>query len=710
MSRDLESLWADDPPRQDREPDVRVAPTPRIWDDESDLDASAETRPSPKSHVDNDLENLWRRQTVPRPPSSSSGRRAPRQRRRQQPRRSKAKRAGWFVVGGMLLLLVADGAWASLTLKSGLEAATSNLRAGVASLQSGDLQAARSHFTNAREDTGATDSRLRHPSAALAALTPGLTRDVDVVEALGNATGLAAEAGLTAVQLAGELGVTSEGFAASLYSDGRVDLESLQDAEPYLTDLVDQLSDAQALLDAAPEANFSVLTDALENAAGEIGRAGATARNSSEMFAALPTLLGAEEKQTYFLAFQALSEARGTGGLIGLWGVLAADNGEISLKKVAPIAELTSISTPASTGPKWYEKRYGPFGALEEWQQSNFSPNLPVVSEVLLERFEAAKGRELDGVVTMDPIALGMLTRGTGPVSAPGLDVDVTEENAREVLLRSVYEDFESTDKQNVYLSALITNFWESIETGDVNAAELLASVGEATSTRHLAFYSSDDKAQVALVNAEAAGTYDSYGPNIQMIFHNNLAASKVDYFLHRKVDTIIEIQEDGSALVTTTVKLRNAAPVADSPLLDIRIPSDSPGLNRLFLNAILPEDAQVQGLSLDGEFRPELPDNEGGYPTVWDIVELEAGESATMEVTYRLPELVDSDERSDRFDFVIAPQPSVRPEKFSLRVVPPEGLEATVSIHDEAGSKPSLVGNLRSVLPVQIDVQQKSP
>ena len=704
MSRDLERLWTDDPPRRERESEDRLATTPRIWDDESDTEAAAETSPSSKVGADTDLEEMWERRTPSQPPPSPNGRRGPRHSSRgARRRRPSAKRVGWFVVGGMLLLLVVDGVWAGLTLKGGLEASETNLLEGVTALQDGDLEAARSHFTSARDDASATDSILRHPSTALASITPGLTRDVDVVKRLGDATGLAAESGLTAVRLAEALGVTSDGFAASLYGDGRVDLDSLRAAEPFLVDLVDQLSDAQALLNDAPEANLNILSEALQTAGGEIGLAGETARKSSEMFAALPTLLGAEEKQRYFLAFQTLSEARGTGGLIGLWGILSADDGEIALKKVAPIGQLTSIETPAASGPKWYEKRYGPFAALEQWQQSNFSPNLPVVSEVLLERFEAAKDKELDGVVTMDPIALGLLTRGTGPVSAPGLDVDVTEDNAREVLLRSVYEEFESNNEQNAYLAALITSFWESIETGDVNATGLLAGVGEATSTRHLAVYSSDADAQRALVSAEAAGTYDSYGSNVQMVFHNNLAASKVDYFLRRKIDTSIKIEDDGSALVTTKIEVRNAAPPGGSPLLDIRIPSDSPGLNRLYLSALLPEEAQVEQLTLNGEFRPEVPDNEDGYPTVWDIVVLKAGQSTTMKVAYVLEDAFSG----ASFDLTMIPQPAVQPDSFSLDVQPPDGFSASITESGTSGRETSVEGFLDRTRTFQLDIDR---
>ena len=41
----------------------------------------------------------------------------------------------------------------------------------------------------------------------------------------------------------------------------------------------------------------------------------------------IPPMLGADGKRRYFLAFQNPAESRGTGGLLGAYGVLEADQG-----------------------------------------------------------------------------------------------------------------------------------------------------------------------------------------------------------------------------------------------------------------------------------------------------------------------------------------------------------------------------------------------
>ncbi len=650
-----------------------------LWDEERSPAESSSPAPT-RPRRETDVGRIWEGRTAPPPPPApSNGRRTTRPRRTSpDTKKRRARRPGRIALGAgalLFLLLVADGVWAGLTLMGGLQDTESGLTDGIEALQSGDLEAARNHFQEASDGAGSAQSGLNHPSAALASAIPGVTRDVGVLRSLSRAGELASESGLTAVELAAELGVTADGFASSLYADGRVNLDALEAGEPFLDTIEQRLTDAEVLLTEAPDATLGLLDDARTTALGEITGAGETARKSSEMFGALPTLLGQERKQRYFLGFQALGEARGTGGLIGLFGILSAEDGEIELKKVAPIADLIEVPTPPGSGPEWYETRYGPFGALVEWQQTNFSPNLPVVSEVLLERFEAAKDKPLDGVVMMDPIALGLLSRGTGPLTAEGLDVAITEDNASEILLETIYEEFDS-DSQNVYLAGLITEFWDSIQQGDVNANRLIAGMGEAVSTRHLAMYSSDDEAQDALAASEVDGSYDSYGPNVQMIFNNNLAANKLDYFMTRTIDTNIEIEDSGDVLVKTSVEVHNDTPDAGSALFEPKIESDPPGLNRLYLNAMLPKGAQVQKLTVDGELRPEVPDDEDGFPVVWDIVVLESGQSSTMKVTY-----VMEDAFADAsFNLTMVPQATAQPDSFLLEVQPPDGFSASIS------------------------------
>lgn len=66
------------------------------------------------------------------------------------------------------------------------------------------------------------------------------------------------------------------------------------------------------------------------------------------------------------------AEARGTGGLIGAYGVLVADHGQVSLSRLGPNGDLASASSlPVDLGPD-FAALYGNDPAL--WGNASLSP------------------------------------------------------------------------------------------------------------------------------------------------------------------------------------------------------------------------------------------------------------------------------------------------------------------------------------------------
>ena len=88
-------------------------------------------------------------------------------------------------------------------------------------------------------------------------------------------------------------------------------------------------------------------------------------------------MMGAEGPRTYFMAFQTNAEARGTGGLLGGFGILRFDDGKPTVDTLGPNTELNKPFTPIDLGPE-YTSQYGftnPSYRLPQ-QQSEFS--LPI--------------------------------------------------------------------------------------------------------------------------------------------------------------------------------------------------------------------------------------------------------------------------------------------------------------------------------------------
>lgn len=581
----------------------------------------------------------------------------------------------------VLILFVLDVIYVGVGLFSSLRSARSELTAARTALSAGEIDRARASFDEAFDRTRRAESLQGHPAFWLGSIFP----DGDVVRRLTSAAKLGAQSGLIAMRGADALGLTNRSAASSVYAEGRVDFEAVDEAAKYAQDIQRLVVQARDSLAGAQKPVLGVLDDALGEARSEVADAESSVRNGNRIFSLLPGLFGEGGPRRYLLVFQALGEARATGGVFGFYGLLETRGGQVKLEHVATVKELDWVNenAPAVESPRpWFELNYAPQFALRQVQQVNTSPSFPVVAEVLLRMYEKQTGDSLDGVVAMDPVSLEYLLRGTGPIQGPGLNKAVTSENAAAVVLHDSYLAFESDAAQNTFLAGLLRNFWRRIGTDDVDPGRLAAGLSDAVATQHFKLYSRTPKEQRAIGQLGLNGDPKIEGNNVQMVFHNNYGLNKVDYFLRREINTTIWLSATGGARVTTTVQLDNEAPAGPpSPLLIApENEGGKPGLNRMFFNILLPKDARPHA------YRPALTENtiapleygDAGYPVVWDLLNIPPGEQREVQFTYFLDGSTRIAEDGGDFEFTLFPQATVVPDRYSLRVIPPEGLLVT--------------------------------
>ncbi len=517
---------------------------------------------------------------------------------------------------------------------------------------------------------------LAHPSFMVASVLPRIEADSAAVEALTQAARLSARAGYSSVEVAKTLG--GDGFD-SVYRQGRVRFDPLRRAGADLVTVRRLLAQAEGIVSRVPQPSLEFVRDPLQEAGSELSRASESARRAALAFDVLPSMLGRDAPQSYFLALQTPSEARGTGGLAGFYGILEAAGGRLRLERIGPITELASEHMTGVDAPGWFERRYASSAGLRQWQQANLSPHFPVVSEVWLDMYESVKGERLDGVIAMDPVALGRLTAATGPIQTEGLDVAVGPENAVPLLLHDSYLQFgDDPEQQNRYLAGVTRGFWEAVAAGDVDVAALARGAGGSVPAGHLKIYSQDERTQNAIRALGADGGVFDEGPNAQLVFHNNYGANKVDYFLKRRIETTVRLDERGGARVETSVVMKNAAPSGPpSPLLGPGVRGEETGLNRMLLEFLLPEGARVKELTIEGRSVPPWIEHERALPSVSETLGIPPGGRKRASLSYDLPEASSWSGRQGRFSMTLLPHTTVTPDQFVLMIVPPQGYRA---------------------------------
>lgn len=588
------------------------------------------------------------------------------------------------VVGVLLVLIVlmADAAYAFLRSGELLSDARDSFESAATALADSDLMEAKEHLDRGLERADGAADLTSHPGFTLMRATP-LGDDARALDAIIEAIRLSARAGLIAIEGGEAMAPEGEGIAPAILRDGRVQFDLLERGRPYLERAARILNGAEKQFDTELHPRLGAVGRALASANLRVAGAGESVDRLVALFGSLPSLLAEEGTRRYLLAFQAPGEARGTGGVIGLLGVLKAEDGRLSLGDIRPYSELQPRPIDAVKAPEWFEKRYAPFFGLRQWPQVNLSPHFPTVSKILLRMYGKATGRSLDGVMAMDPVALESMMEAVEPIHQRGFDASLTQNNIAEVMMKDAYT-FPTPDAQNAFLEGVVRKFWDAVAEGAFDSLSMVEGLGGAVATQHLKVYSDDIQDGRSLAFLRADGDFTQTGPNLQMVWHNNVAVNKVDYFLERDVSTSISLGHDGSAEIRTEIQLVNNAPAGPpSLLLGPGIKGDPPGMNRMYLNVLLPKGADVTRFSIDGTRRKPFRDTEAGFPLVWDVLQIPAGERSLVQVDYEVADLVSSSPSEDVLEFTLLPQAMPHPDKYELELELPEEMEGTVEVEE---------------------------
>ncbi|HEX5016145.1 MAG TPA: DUF4012 domain-containing protein, partial [Actinomycetes bacterium] len=375
----------------------------------------------------------------------------------------------FYVAVVLIAVLVVAAVWIWVKAQQAADALAS-ARAGVtavrASLTDGDTARAAQQLTVVQGDTARAVQATSDPVFAIASAvpvlgnTPAAVRDVsEAADALANdALPDLVEAGTalspdTIRSDGDQLNLDAFDAAAQPLDSAASSLESISaEVASIDTDVTpNQVKDAVSRLQ-------TQLDDALHETE--------SAARGAEL---IPPMLGGDGKREYFLALQSNNEARGTGGFFGSYGLLGADDGRVTVQRLAPRSELDDQrydDMPLDFGAD-FEALYGDDAA--SWANANLSPHYPYAAQLWLKMWQARTGERLDGVVTTDPVALSYLLEATGPVTLPDgrvIDADnVVSFTENEIYFLIPLDD----EKRDAYLQTVAEAALDAVLSGEAD-------------------------------------------------------------------------------------------------------------------------------------------------------------------------------------------------------------------------------------------------
>jgi UDP-N-acetylmuramyl pentapeptide phosphotransferase/UDP-N-acetylglucosamine-1-phosphate transferase len=547
----------------------------------------------------------------------------------------------WSLVGGatVVVLLAAPAALAMARVRGQVQAGAVDAEAGIQHEQGGDTAAAAQDFARAATLFSAAHQRLNMIGVSAGRVVPVL------------AVNLRAAVTLTDVGLdlshSGETLVSQADIQALRLQHGSVPLDSLARLAPRLRALSSELGRSSGMVHRLPRTLLlPEIRRAVDVLDAKLNTAARQTRETADAATIVPGMLGADGPRRYLLLIQNNAEARATGGLIGNFGELVAQSGQISLGRFGRLGELNA---PEGTdrvvqAPADYLSRYARFSPFDLWQNVNLSPDFPTVGAVVAKLYPESGGSSVNGVVSVDPIALSDILRLTGPITVARWPTPITADNVVQVTLQGAYDSLGNTDRV-AFLGDVAHGVFAAATTRDLGGPlRVVEALGSAVARRHLQLYSTNAAQQAFISRLNASGAISFPQGDEFFVTTQNASANKVDYYLKRSVNYQISIEPDSTDVQaattarvhgTLTLALANDAPTAghSSDALGPYLPGLQAGENRTFLSLYTP--LTVTAGSLDGRPLPMESAIELGQHVYSGYVNIPAG--ATRTITYTL-------------------------------------------------------------------------
>ncbi|OZC83666.1 hypothetical protein CH254_22310 [Rhodococcus sp. 06-412-2C] len=472
-------------------------------------------------------------------------------------RKSGRKRPILITVGVFLVIVIAFVVWLgyeSYSAQSSLTATRDAATQAKDALLDGDSAGAEAAAARASESANDAVSATTSIPFSIATAVPYLGSPLKSVAQISDVVqGLAVDV-LAPASAAG----ASLNPSSLVEGGGKVDTAALRDAQPVLQQTsaaADELSeraqqvDEPAFLGVVDEARTSLIDQT-----HELANLLTNTRIASEL---LPSMLGDNGPRSYFLAFQTNAEARGTGGLLGGYGIIRAENGTARVDTLGANNELEFAKQPIDLGPE-YNALWAPRNTTIDFRNSNASPHFPYAGQIWSSMWTEQTGEMLNGAIATDPIALSYILGATGPVTLADGE-QITAENVVDITLSTAYSRFGDDQlARKAYLQEIAAAVVQKMTTGAAPTRSLLDAVGRAGSEGRISVWSADPAEQAILASTKVGHVLpDSPAPFADVVV-NNAGGNKLDYYLTRDIKYSAESCTAGTRKSTVTATLTN--------------------------------------------------------------------------------------------------------------------------------------------------------
>jgi hypothetical protein len=363
-----------------------------------------------------------------------------------------------------------------------------------------------------------------------------------------------------------------------------------------------------------------------------------------------PGMLGANGERNYLLMIQNNSEARASGGIPGALAVLNLNNGKLTLGAQSSAGEVGIMSPAIAVDDEQqqiYSTRLGKY-----MQDVNLTPDFPTAAATAQDMWGRKTGQRVDGVISLDPVALGYILDATGPVQITdpeilamtrnGLPTRLSGQNVVPTLLSDVYAKIASPTHQDVYFAGVAKEIFSALSSGKGDAKELIKGMSRGASEGRILLWSAAAQEQSVIAEYPLSGAIagPSVAPAQFGVYFNDGTGAKMDYYVKRTVQLVKECATNGYQEATVRITSTNTAPIDAATSLppyvtaagSFGVPAGSVQTNVI---AYGPVQATVETASVDGQKTDFAAHHHADRPVGTVTVTLAPGQSSTVQLTF---------------------------------------------------------------------------
>lgn len=436
-----------------------------------------------------------------------------------------------------------------------------------------------------------------------------------------------------------------------LPSSAGTNLEPLRAASPSVSSAAHAVRASAERLDGIDASNlWPQVAEPLVRAREQLQTVTGALDASADAAQIAPGMLGADGRRNYLLMIQNNSEARASGGIPGALAILTLDNGKLTLGAQSSAGDV-GIMSPVLPVDEEQQQIYS--GRIGKYMQDvNLTPDFPTAAASAQAMWERKTGQHVDGVLSLDPVALGYILDATGPVKISNpellalakdkLPTDLNGKNVVPTLLSDVYAKIASPRVQDAYFAGVAKEIFGALSSGKGEAKGLIRGITRGAAESRVLVWSGAAAEQAIITNYPLSGSI--FGKSVAAaqfgVYFNDGTGAKMDYYVKRTVQLVKECTRDDYGQVKVRITSTNTAPADAATSLPAYVTAGGvfgvpAGTVQTNVIAYGPVQANVETATVDGTKTDFAAHRHADRPVGTVTVALAPGQSSTVELTF---------------------------------------------------------------------------